>query len=348
MPPLKVVHYLNQFFAGIGGEQSAGYPLEFREEPLGPGRLLQQKLGESGEVHTTIVCGDNYFHDESENVIPAIRDRLESIRPDLVVAGPAFNAGRYGLACGEVCAQATQLDLHAVTGVFRSAPASEVYRDRVVIVETGDTAGQMAAALESMVRVGLKLAQNQRLAPAAIEGTLPSGVRRNWIVEPIPAVRAVQMLLDRLAGSPFESEIHLPEASESVAPARALEGLRHASVALVTEGGLVPLQNPDGIETSSATRWARYPLSELADRAGSFHSIHAGYDAQWVNEDPNRIVPLDAARSLEQAGLIGELHPYFYVTVGTGTSVTNAARIGGEIAAKLIDEGVHAAIVTST
>jgi glycine reductase len=125
--------------------------------------------------------------------------------------------------------------------------------------------------------------------------------------------------------------------------------LANATLALVTEGGLVPEGNPDGIESSSATRWACYPLADLEKDGGArFKSIHAGYDARWVNQDPNRLVPLDAARALVAAGEIGEVHDQFYVTVGTGTSVTNASRIGAEIAAQLINEGVHAAIVTST
>ena len=35
---LKVVHYINQFFANIGGEEKADYPVEVREaEVIGPG-----------------------------------------------------------------------------------------------------------------------------------------------------------------------------------------------------------------------------------------------------------------------------------------------------------------------
>jgi len=125
--------------------------------------------------------------------------------------------------------------------------------------------------------------------------------------------------------------------------------LSRATIALVTEGGLVPIDNPDRIESSNATKWARYPLSTLAaDNGANFKSIHAGYDARWVNADPDRLVPLDAARALEQAGVFGKLHEYFYVTVGTGTSVTNATAIGSAIANQLISDGVHAAIVTST
>ena len=56
----------------------------------------------------------------------------------------------------------------------------------------------------------------------------------------------------------------------------------------------------------------------------------------------------DAARALEADGVIGKLHEFFYVTTGTGTTVTHGERIGDEIAKQLINEGVHAVIVTST
>ena len=40
--PLRVVHYLNQFFAGIGGEEAANIPPRVQQGPVGSGRPLQQ------------------------------------------------------------------------------------------------------------------------------------------------------------------------------------------------------------------------------------------------------------------------------------------------------------------
>lgn len=42
---MRVVHYVNQFFGGIGGEEAAGSPLEERGHAVGPGLLLEQILG---------------------------------------------------------------------------------------------------------------------------------------------------------------------------------------------------------------------------------------------------------------------------------------------------------------
>ncbi len=347
---IKVVHYINQFFAGIGGEDKADAPFEARDGAVGPGRVLQMALGERAAIVRTLVCGDNTFHETRDDVIEAALDALKGAQADLLVAGPAFNAGRYSLACAAICAAAKEsLGLPAITGLFPENPAVEVYHDRIVIVPTGSSAAGMKDAMEAIARIGIKLATGERLRPAAVEGTIPMGYRANWVVETPAAVRAVELLLAKLSGRPYQSEVVLPKPVEKVPPAAPLPDLSRATIALVTEGGLVPLDNPDRIESSSATKWARYPLAMLAENDGAnFKSIHAGYDARWVNADPDRIVPLDAARALERAGAIGKLHEYFYVTVGTGTSVPNAAAMGRAIAKQLIADGVHAALVTST
>ena len=61
MKKYKIVHYINQFFAGIGGEEKADYKPEIKEGAVGPGLALQTALGEDYEVVATIICGDNYF-----------------------------------------------------------------------------------------------------------------------------------------------------------------------------------------------------------------------------------------------------------------------------------------------
>ena len=45
MSKIRVVQYINQFFAQIGGEEKADIPAELREGPVGPHlrRLLLQR-----------------------------------------------------------------------------------------------------------------------------------------------------------------------------------------------------------------------------------------------------------------------------------------------------------------
>ena len=67
-----------------------------------------------------------------------------------------------------------------------------------------------------------------------------------------------------------------------------------------------------------------------------------------ANGDPNRLLPLDVARELEREGAVGSWHGEYMTTVGNGTSVAAASRIGVEWAAELRKAGVQAAILTST
>ena len=45
MSKIRVVQYINQFFAQIGGEEKADIPAELREGPVGPGLAFNQAWG---------------------------------------------------------------------------------------------------------------------------------------------------------------------------------------------------------------------------------------------------------------------------------------------------------------
>jgi len=93
---LKVVHYINQFFGQIGGEDKADTPPLVKEGPVGPGLALQQALGDQGKVVATIICGDSYFNEHVDEALAEVLRMVEQYQPDLFVAGPAFFAGRCG------------------------------------------------------------------------------------------------------------------------------------------------------------------------------------------------------------------------------------------------------------
>ena len=69
MSKLRVVHYINQFFAGIGGEEKADTPAELRVgEVLGPGMALKANFGDNAEIVATIICGDSYFAENMASI----------------------------------------------------------------------------------------------------------------------------------------------------------------------------------------------------------------------------------------------------------------------------------------
>ena len=102
----RVVHYINQFYAGIGGEEKADQTPLFKTELVGPGVGLAKELEGKAEVVGTVVCGDGYYGEHTDEARAACLKMIREAKPDLLVAGPAFNAGRYGFACGDVAATA--------------------------------------------------------------------------------------------------------------------------------------------------------------------------------------------------------------------------------------------------
>jgi betaine reductase len=300
---VRAVHYINQFFSGIGGEVRADNAPEARLGPVGPGRALQRALGSSAEVVATVTCGDGRFADRAEETAPVVLALIEQFAPDIVVAGPAFAAGRYGLACGRVCLDVTQrLGLPVVTGMHPENVAVELYRRDVLIVPTAATVLGLEEAIERMAGLALKAGRGEPLGPPTVEGYLPQGRRMNSRVDRSASERALEMLLARLRGEPFTSEIPLPR-YDRVAPPAALTDLTRARLALVTECGLVPPGNPDRLEWTRARKWLRYSLAGKMDLAtGDYEIVHNGYDASFGLEDPNRLLPLDAVRELDSGG----------------------------------------------
>src|SRR5215510_4551313 len=145
--PLRVVHYLNQFFAGIGGEDVANIPPRVQQGPVGSGRPLQQILGQDGSVVATLVCGDNYLNDARDDALKAIITMLGDLKPDVVIAGPAFESGRYGLACVEVCKAAQGMGISALTGMHPDNPGVESGRPHILVVPSGATPMEMQTVL---------------------------------------------------------------------------------------------------------------------------------------------------------------------------------------------------------
>jgi glycine reductase len=270
------------------------------------------------------------------------------LRPDLVMAGPAFAAGRYGVSCGAIC-QAVQerLGVPTVTAMHPDNPALDLYRQALIAVRTEADVMGMGEAIEGMVRVGLKLVAGEAIVPET-DGTIPRGLRQNYFAETTGARRAIEMLMRKLRGEEIGTEYPMPVFSR-VPPAAPVADMATATLALVTSGGIVPRGNPDRIESANASKYGEYALAGL-DRlsAESHESVHGGYDTTYANEDPNRVLPLDVVRDLVREGRIGRLHETYYATVGNATSVKRAEAYGREIAAKLINVGVQAVILTST
>jgi glycine reductase complex component B subunit gamma len=339
---VKAVHYVNQFFAGIGGEDKAETPPARLDGAVGPGRGL---AAEGVEIAATIYCGDDYFAEHEEEALGVLLGYLEEDQPDVLIVGPAFGSGRYGYACGTLAAAAAQRGIPSVAAMHPENPGVDA-AGRAYVVPTAVNVAGMRDALPRVARLARALVEGRELASPEEEGYLPRGPRSNYFADKTGAERAIDLLLAKLAG---ETRTEVGGGLDRVDPPSPVPDLAETLVALVTEAGCVPQGNPDRLASVRAQGWFRYELDGEEELSSArYESVHGGFDVTLANEDPNRLVPLDAARALEREGRIGRLHGAFYTTTGNGTPVVRATRFGREIAAELRDAGVGAVLLSGT
>ncbi len=347
----KAILYINQFFGQIGGEEEADFAPEIREGLVGPAIELQKQLGEDIKVTHTIICGDNYMGSNTEEAVNTILGFLEDKEFDIFFAGPAFRAGRYGVACGNIGkAVSEKFNVPVISSMNEENPGVEMFRKDIYIFKGGKSAAAMREDIKKMADFGKKIVKGETLLSAEEEGYFGRGLRRQvWLDPPVTAAdRVVDMLLKKLNGEPFKTELPIPPV-DTVPIAPPIKDLSKATIAIVTSGGIVPVDNPDRIQSASATRWGKYDISNMERlEAGVFKTIHAGFDPMVANQNPNVIVPLDALRAYEKEGKIGKVHEYFYTTVGTGTTQGEAARMAREIVEHLKEGQVDGVILVST
>jgi len=346
--PLRVVHYVNQFFGGIGGEDQADVGVTVRAGAVGPGRPLETALGGDARVEATIVCGDNFANDRAEEFSRAVAAELERLKPDLLVAGPAFGSGRYGLACANVCEIARHRGIPAITAMHPENPGASAARRGIYIVPTGASTTSMPAALEALAPLARRLGHGETPGPAEVDGYLPQGRRRVHDRGRPGYQRALDMLLDKLHDRPYRSEVPYA-APERVPPAPPIPDLSRARIAMVTTGGLVRKGNPDKQVSANAPRYHRHEVAELESLSPKeWEAYHAGYFNHIVNSNPNYILPLSFLRDLERQGRIGKVHEHIYALPGVSTPVAVSAAHGRSIAADLKAGGVEGALLVAT
>lgn len=345
----KAILYINQFFGQVGGEDKADFVPEIREGLVGPAMELNKQI--DAEVTHTIICGDNFMGSNTEEAINTILGFLEDKEFDIFLAGPAFQAGRYGVACGHICkAVAEKFNVPVITSMHVENPGVEMFKKDMYILVGGNSAAKMRSDIKTMAALGNKILKGEEIEGAKEESYYPRGIRHQvWRKDEKPAYdRAVDMLLKKLNGEKYETELKIVMA-DRVPIAPAVKDLSKANIALVTTGGIVPVDNPDRIQSASATRWGRYCIDGVDSLAGGvYKTIHAGFDPAAADADPNVITPIDALKAYESEGKIGKLHNYFYSTVGTGTTQAEASRMAKEIVPFLREDNVDAVILVST
>lgn len=353
MSDLIVVHYVNQFFAGFGGEEKADAPPGLKEGSVGPGRDLEGHLPEGTRIAWTIYCGDNYFSERRDEVLPQIVEMVRSRKAQLLIAGPAFDAGRYGFACAETCnVIAKEIGIPCLTAMYPENPGVDMYQSyknvRAYLLSTTATVVGMQDALSRMGRFATRLLSGEAIGPAAREGYLPRGIRRVVKADKIAVERAIDMLLAKVSGEPFTTEVPV-KTKEPITPAGPFMDLARATIALANTSGVVPWGNPDGFKRYRNVQWKKYSIQGTDSlEKGKWEAIHGGYSTVFVNDDPNCGNPVDALRMLEKERVFLRLLPYYYVTPGNVGSEGTMEALGREMAEDMKAAGVNGVVLVST
>ena len=345
----KAIIYVNQFFGQIGGEDKADFAPVIKEGLVGPAMEFNKQL--DAEVTHTIICGDNFMSSNTEETVKSIIGFLEDKEFDIFLAGPAFQAGRYGVACGTICkAIKERFNVPVISSIHIENPGVDMFKKDIYILKGGHSAAKMRNDIKDMAKLANKILKDEELLGADAEGYYVRGVRHQvWTDDKKPASeRALEMLVKKLKGEDFETEFIIPKL-DRVPIAAAIKDLSKSTIALVNTGGIVPIDNPDKIQSASATRWGRYNIEGIDDLLGGvYKTIHAGFDPTAANIDPDVITPVDALRAYEKEGKFKALHNYFYSTVGTGTTQAEAARMAKEMIPYLREANVDGIIMVST
>lgn len=345
----RVVHYINQFYAGIGGETAASMGLEVREGAVGPGLALEKALGRDYKIVKTIICGDNTIAEQENVIIPQILETVREAKADLFLAGPGFNAGRYGLGCGASTAAVTEeLKIPAVTALYSENPGTDLYKNRCYILQTENNARKLTDAVAQMAVFAKRLVAGEPIRDGKEEHFHGSGPAID-IDYTIPAAqRGIDMLLAKYLGQNYRTEVIMPNHEEIPIPVLK-KPLSQCRIGLVTDGGLVPIGNPDHQVPTNSKHFKAYSIEGMeALNPKDWEVSHQGYNSAFVLLDPNRLLPVDALRKLVKAGFIGSLSDTFYSTAGVMTPMEKCKEFGEGIAKALLSDECDAAIETST
>ena len=122
-----------------------------------------------------------------------------------------------------------------ITSINEENPGAEMFKKDMYILRGGNIASRMRADVKAMVNLANKILNEEEIGSADEEGYFPRGIRRQvWRADAKPASeRMVEMLVKKLNGEPFETELPIPK-MDRVPIAPAIKDLKHARIALLS------------------------------------------------------------------------------------------------------------------
>ena len=195
---MKAIHYINQFFGQVGGEDAADCKPIFHDKPIGCSMMLNGLMPDV-EVTNTMGVGDNYITNHTEEALKEIMAWLDTKQFDIFFAGPAFMAGRYGVGCGIVCrAIAERYQVPVITSMNEENPGVEEYKQSCYIFKGGRKATFMKDDMIVLITTFFVTSANSGtyvLAMFSEEGTLEPSKSKMCVWGVLMAALALVLLL---------------------------------------------------------------------------------------------------------------------------------------------------------
>lgn len=133
--------------------------------------------------------------------------------------------------------------MEAITGLYEENPAVDMFKKDVYILRVGKSAAGIRKAVPLMAGFARKLLTGEPIGTPEDEQYYAKGKRVNIFREKNGAERAVDMLLAKVKGEPYKTELEI-STYEKVEPSAPIADLSKAKIALCTTGGHGPHGQP--------------------------------------------------------------------------------------------------------
>ncbi len=174
------------------------------EGVVGPGMAFKAAL-KGAEITHTVVCGDNFMGSHTEEALSRIMDMLQDKPCDLFIAGPAFQAGRYGVACGNVCkAVKERLHIPVITSMNEENPGVEMFKRDVIIFKGGNGAVKMRQDVKAMASLTTEISRHIPSVPNTVNQITEKPAGRNitpFINSPMVRPREILAIKEPVKGA---------------------------------------------------------------------------------------------------------------------------------------------------
>lgn len=135
---IKIVTIYDQVQAGMGTRADTMLPLGAKNVPIGPSVMMERFLKENDEkIVACFYCGTGTYFENKQEISRKICSKIEKLKPDVVICGPAFDYKDYAKMCAELA-----YEINEKTSVPAFASMSKeneeviaMYKEKVVIVK---------------------------------------------------------------------------------------------------------------------------------------------------------------------------------------------------------------------